>query len=416
MFSGNSYKIKSFRFFLAGQGLENFGESMRFIAVTTLIYKLTGSGISAAAGIALSALPGIFASPFAGVLGDKAREGRLLVLIDIVRFLTVPLFLHAGSVAHIYLLLILISVLDVFYNPSRKKYVLGVSGREGALKANSMLTGAAGAAYLAGPLLAGYLTDTYGPAPSIIISSLCCLMSSLLTVISVISAGSGKPCPYRTHTGESTLSGILDGWNYCRNTPGVWELLAAGIIIGFCTIAVNLSFYPYAFDVIKVTSRGWSLMITIYYGSNLLAMLLAGYMDSRSGRSGMRSGRLFYGGLAVVSFLWLFYIIVRNYAFILLLQFVEGTIISFATILLAARYQIITDKMYMARVTGLNDVVTSVGKLAGMGLTAYMISRFSFCGVFAFCSILMLVFSIAAGLRSGWTGEKGKPAAMVRCK
>jgi len=401
MYSEKSAIGSPFTIFLAGQGLENLGESMRFIAVTTLIFKLTGSGISAAAGVALSALPGILASPFAGVLGDRAREGRLLVLIDIARFLTLPLFLYAGSIVHIYILLVLISVLDVFYNPSRKKYVLSITGREGALKANSLLTGAAGAAYLAGPILAGFLTDTQGPALSIVISSLCCLMSGFMTLASVISSGRNRTSLRSAYACKSTLSGLAEGLRYCLDTPGLWELLAAGIILGFCTISVNLAFYPYAFDIIKVTAKGWSLMITVYYGANLMAMFLTGYIDSRSGRNNVRSSRMIYACLCVVSLIWLIYTVIRNYAFILLLQFVEGTLISVAGIILAARYQIITGREYMARVTGLNDVLASAGKLVGMGCTAFIAGMFTFGGVFAFCSILLLVFSVAAGCSSG---------------
>lgn len=400
---------RSFNIFLAGQFLENLAESVRFIAVTTLIFRLSGSGISAAAGVALSALPGIFASPFAGIMADKAKEGRVLILIDIMRFFTVPLFLHARSIVNIYLLLVIISFLDVFYNPSRKKYVLGITGKEGALKANSLLTGAAGAAYLAGPVLSGYLTDTYGPAPSIIIASLCCLISDLLTFISVILAGRSKPALFVSSTDKNTLTDIAETLHYCRNTAGLWELLTAGIIIGFGSICVNLAFYPFAFDVIKVTARGWSLMITIYYGTNLLAVFLTGYLSGFSSRA-VKNGRLMYGCLAAVSLIWMMYSLIRNYTVILLLQFIEGMAMSVAGIILAARFQILTDNEYMGRVTGLGDVLSSAGKLAGMACTAVITAKFSPEHVFVFCSILLLSFSLAAdslaaGFSSGRTSS-----------
>jgi len=197
---------------------------------------------------------------------------------------------------------------------------------------------------------------------------------------------------------------------YCLDTPGLWELLAAGIILGFCTISVNLAFYPYAFDVLKVTAKGWSLMITIYYGANLLAMFLTGYISSRSGRYEMRTGRVIYGCLGVVSLIWLLYTVIRNYALVLLLQFIEGTMISVAGIILSARYQVITGREYMARVTGLNDVLASAGKLAGLGCTAFIAGRFTFSGVFVLCSILILTFSLAAVCISGRTAG-GRQAA-----
>lgn len=392
---------KHFRFFLAGQGILNLGESMRFIAITILLYKLTGSGVSAAAGVFFASLPSILASPFAGVLGDRIREGRLLILIDIARFLTVPVYLCAKNTTHIYLLLILISISDVFYNPSRRKYILGSTGSDNALKANSQLTGAAGAAYLAGPLLAGFLTDSFGAAPVILLAALCCLLSAFLTFLSMLTGG-GNRSVMLSGLYETKTSAFKNGIKYCRDRPAIIELLLAGLFIGFCSISVNLAFYPFAFDMIKVSGKGWSLMITIYYGTNLLAMLLTKYVEKRFG---MRDGRLFYSCLTVVSVIWLLYTIVRGYAFILMLQFIEGVFAAIAGIILAARFQMITGKQYMARVTSLNDVLSSAGKLVGMGCTAFIASRYSFLYVFVMCGILLFVFSFARQIKPGWIGD-----------
>jgi MFS family permease len=388
---------RAFRTFLAGQGILSFGESARFIAVTILMHDIAGSGIPAAAGVALSALPGILASPFAGVIGDRSGEGRLLVLLDILRSLAVLLFLFAGNIAQIYLLIVLISISDVFYNPSRQKYVLEVIGKRGVFRANSLLTGASGAAYLAGPMLSGFLTDKYGPAPSILLSSVCCLISAALTFSSAMvwkmkNRSSGKPL-----SRESALSSLSNGIRYCRNIPAIRGLLSAGFVLGFCTISVNLAFYPFAFDALRVDAKRWSMMITTYYGANLLAMVFAGQMDGSPGR---RSGRTLYRCLAAVSLIWLLYAATRKFAVVLLLQFAEGTALAACGIILAARLQTAADKEYMARAAALNDMMAGAGKLAGMGVTSLIIGKRSFTDVFIFCGILLLMFAI-----SGCTGQ-----------
>lgn len=68
---------RPFSLFLAGQGILSFGEAVRFIAVTVLMYDITGSGVSTAAGIALSTLPGILISPLQAlpVTGPEGRNG-----------------------------------------------------------------------------------------------------------------------------------------------------------------------------------------------------------------------------------------------------------------------------------------------------------------------------------------------------
>jgi len=390
---------RSFLVFLAGQGILGMAESIRFIAVTILIHDITGSGISAATGTALSALPGLLASPFAGVIGDRSRERRLLVLIDILRSLTVLLFLFAGNITQIYLLVILISLSDVFYNPSRRKYVLRITGKEGALKANSLLTGAGGAAWLAGPLFAGFLTDKYGPTPSILLSSVCCLITALLTVFSAAEGETGTYAVKKQYRRESALSALTDGIRYCRTSAPIRELLAADFVLGFCIISVNLAFYPFAFDILKVTAKGWGMMITAYYGANLLAMFLVGQIGSRSDKGG---GRAFYACLASVAFIWLLYAVSEAYAVVLLLQFAEGTILAVSGIILAARCQTAADREYMARVTAFSDMMAGIGKVAGMGATSFIIGKCSYIGVFVFCGILMFIFAIKGSAGSVW--------------
>lgn len=394
---------RAFRIFLAGQGILGFGESVRFIAVTMLIHDIAGSGISAAAGAALSALPGILASPFAGVIGDRSGEGRLLVLMDILKSLTALLFLAAGNVAQIYLLIILISILDVFYNPSRRKYVLRMTGKKGALKANSLLTGAGGAAYLAGPVAAGFLTDKYGPAPSILVSSACCLVSALFTVFSAAADHPGNYAANVQSSHETALSAMKKGIRYCMAAVPIRELLAAEFVVGFCTISVNLAFYPFAFDILKVTAKGWGMMITAYYGANLLAMFIAGQMDSRPDKG---DARTFYSCLAAVAVIWILYAFTKTYEAVLMLQFAEGTIIAVSGIILAARFQVAADREYMARVTAFSDMMAGLGKLAGMVVTSVLIRKCSLIGVFIVCGILMLIFAVNGSAKPAWAPDR----------
>ncbi len=393
----------AFLLFLTGQGVLNLGEAIRFIAVTVLIYKLSGSGITAAAGAAIAALPSIIASPFSGVLGDRMNESRILIATDIIRFFTVPLFLYAHKVSFIYLLLVVISLLDVVYGPSRKKFILGLTGKGKALEANSRLTGVSGAAYLIGPMLAGILTDLYGPAPAIIIAALCCLVSCILTTTAVKVCGGYNGIRGYGDGGPkgSFVSQLLGGIGYCKSAAFIRELLAIGLITGFCTISVNLSFYPFAFDVLSVTAKGWSLMITVYYGTNLVAMLLVGCFDRRRSRKGSGGG-LFYLCLALVSVVWFQYSYIRSYPAVLLLQFAEGTAIAVCGILLAARYQKLTDRRFMARVSGIGDIAGSAGRLAGMGCTALITWYFSFSEVFTVSGVVLLVFVLVSLTNSVW--------------
>lgn len=387
---------KSFNIYLAGQGISNLGDSFRFIAVTILIFKITGSGLNAAAGLALSSIPSIIASPFAGVFGEKMDERRLLVIIELVRLATVPLFIFADHIVYIYILLILLALLDMFYMPSKRKYVLRITGRNGAVKANSLLTGVTGAAYLTGPVAAGILTDFKGHQPVIIIAAICCGVSAILTYIS------GSLCTDSANTQRrirhiKTYNGVEDfinGFKYCYSDTNVRPLISTGYILGLCVISINMVFYPFAFDTLKVTARGWSLMITIYYGTNLVAMLTVKKLDRFLKKHEKNMSRMIYAGLAVTAVIWAGYALTDNYAVVLALQFFEGSVIAMCGIILAAKFQLITERRFMARVSSINDLFSNVGKIIGLSASALLIGVFSYRAVFVFCSAVMLLFAL----------------------
>lgn len=387
---------KSFNIYLIGQGISNLGESFRFIAVTILIYKITGSGLDAAAGLALSSIPSIIASPFAGVLGERIDERRLLVIIELVRAATVPLFIFADNILYVYILLVLLALLDIFYMPSKRKYVLRTTGRSGAVKANSLLTGAAGAAYLAGPMMAGILTDYRGHRPAIVIAAISCGISAILTYIS------GKLCEESTNIKRNRrqikiyngVDDFVSGIRYCCSDANVRPLILIGCILGFCIISINMVFYPFAFDALKVTAKGWSLMISIYYGTNLVAMFLVKRLDKFLKKHEKNMVRLIYAGLAVTAAIWAGYALTASYAVVLALQFAEGSVVSICGIILAAEFQLITEKCYMARVSSINDILANAGKLIGLSASAFLIGIYSYRAVFVFCSVVMFLFSL----------------------
>ena len=376
---------RSFLLFLFGQGLSNLGDSFRFVAVTVLLYKLTGSGVAAALGLLFSIVPSLLLSPFAGAAGDILDEKYLLAGIDLIRAAVVLLFLFRSDLTGIYLILVLLSAIDTIYSPSRKKFILRLAGKNGVLGANSLLTGISGAAYLAGPLMAGFLTDAYGPSPAFLVNSAACIMSAAATLLV-----KAKALPHCKSAGRSIIREIAAGFSYCKRNQKVREIIGAIIVTGFSTIAVNMAFYPFAFDSLAVTAKGWSLMITVYYGTNLMALPVIRLLSGRGGRPDFR---LFYAGLFLTGMIWFVYTFIHSFIIVLLLQFIEGTVLAVCGILFSSRMQLVSDSGYLARVAGVGDILSGWAKLCAMGCTLLIMQASSFRLVFLINAVLLLLFS-----------------------
>lgn len=384
--------------FLLSQGISNLGDSFRFIAVTMLLLKLTGSGISTSLGLIFSILPSLVLSPFAGTVGDILPEKHLMALIDAIRGAVIILFAFNSKVEIIFLLLIVLSVLETMYSPLRRKFILRIAGRNGVLNANSLLTGFSGAAFLAGPLLAGFLTEIYGTEPAFYIAGISLIISSGLILSIKISIKTSIKTSIKIHH-ENIMQNfhrksgfyeeLVKGFNYVRNNRPVIEIVFTGIIAAFCSISMNMAFYPFSFDVLKLDAKGWSLLISVYYGTNLLAMFLS-FIIGRYMK--LQAWRTIYAGFAITALIWAFYGFTKNYSLVLVYQFIEGTVLAVCGILLTTLMQTTTQKGYMARVSGISDIAAGVGKLAGMVFTYAVIMVESYRSVFILNSIILLLF------------------------
>ncbi len=415
-FRGNAMRVKdkaldallhdgAFVRFLLSQGISNLGDSFRFIAVTMLLLKLTGSGISTSLGLIFSILPSLVLSPFAGTVGDILPEKHLMALLDAIRGAVILLFIFNSRVEVIFLLIILLSALETIYSPLRRKLTLRITGKDGVLNANSILTGLSGAAFLAGPLLAGFLTEAYGTGPAFFIAGISFVFSSGL-ILSI------KTCRENGVHGLKRKSGFHEelskGFTYVRKNPPVMEIVFTGIVAAFCSISMNMAFYPFAFDVLKLDSKGWSLLISVYYGTNLLAMFIS-FMMSRNMKR--HPWGIIYAGLAITALLWASYGFTRDFPLVLVFQFMEGTVLAVCGIVLSTLMQTTANGGFIARVSGISDITAGVAKLASMACTYAIMMLESYRSVFLLNAGILLLFVVFKLFRTD-TARKGGHVAL----
>src|SRR5258708_7698628 len=82
-----AFRSKSFRIFYAGQGLSLLGNWMQSVAMSWLVYRLTGSALLLGITAGAQQLPMLLLSPIAGVWADRVNRRRLLMVIQCLAFL-----------------------------------------------------------------------------------------------------------------------------------------------------------------------------------------------------------------------------------------------------------------------------------------------------------------------------------------
>src|SRR5690349_14037612 len=88
-----SLKYPNYRLFFTGQAISLIGTWMQRVAISWLVYRITGSAFLLGAVTFLSLIPSLFLSPFAGSFVDRYNKYRVLM------FTQVTLMLQAGILA-----------------------------------------------------------------------------------------------------------------------------------------------------------------------------------------------------------------------------------------------------------------------------------------------------------------------------
>ncbi len=173
-----SLQYRNYRLFFTGQSVSLIGTWMQRIALPWMVYHMTGSvfllGIVSFAG----QVPTFILAPFAGVLTDRWRRYRVLLvtqIVSLVQALILAVLALAGVIQiwHIVALSIMLGCINAFDIPSRHSFVVEMVEKKedlgNAIALNSMMFNGA---RLIGPSIAGVMLATTGEGICFLINAI----------------------------------------------------------------------------------------------------------------------------------------------------------------------------------------------------------------------------------------------------
>lgn len=395
-------KNKPFRLFLLSQGVSSFGDTFQLIAVTALIFKLTGSGLYAGFGLLSMPICSLLFSIFAGSLADSIYEKYILIINDLLRGIIVILFAFSGSIVSIYSLLFILAILNIFYIPPSRKFIMKLLRPEELLIGNSILIGISGAAYLFGPILAGVIVGIWGVDIAFWVNGLSFFYSGFQIIfIKTSKYKIRQKLRVKMNLLKQLSEEIRIGLECFFKFSDIKELVMISTMFGLGNAAVNFGFFTFAFQVLKVTNLGWGFMISVLYGSNLIALFISMFLEKRS----IKNINLFiYLQFLSVSIIWLCYGFTESFSLVILLQIIEGIASALFWMFLITRLQLVTPTICMGRIIAVNEILGNVGKIVGICMSYFIIDFYSSQKVFIvsslFC-IFYLFYRLMRAFKSG---------------
>lgn len=249
----------NFRRYFYGQICSVLGTFIQAVALSWLVYRLTGSPALLGLTAFLSQAPQLVVGPLAGVLIDRVDRRRLMIALQIVyavqaTTLAVLVFLDAVAVWHLLALAALLGVLNSFDLPTRQSLLLYLVDDKSTL-ANAVALNAAvvHSGRLLGPPIAGLLL-------AVVPESVCFLINAL-SYLGPISAVLAIRAEIPRQRNLKTGSALREVYAFIRGNPQARSALLAVAMVNLTASTYVVLMPVFARDIFAGSSQalGWLL-------------------------------------------------------------------------------------------------------------------------------------------------------------
>ncbi len=323
---------RNFRLYFAGQGISMLGSWIQQVALSWLIYRITGSAALLGVTAFCSLFPQLLVGPLAGAWIDKQDKRRWLIIVQ--SLLALQAFILAAGTwsdaigsAFIVFMAICLGVINSFDGPLRQSLIASfVDDREdlpNALALNAMLFNAG---RFLGPPLAGVMLGLMSESACFLFNGL----SFLAVIIGLARMRVTAPPRASGSVGEVFRNGLAYAWQ----TMSVRKLILVLVALNLTASAYTVLLPVFARDIFAgdATTLGWlwgaagcgAFSSTIFLATRksnpqILGGVCSGVLMGALALLGMGASQSF--GLAMVCMLVLgFGISVCNVGTLMLLQ------------------------------------------------------------------------------------------------
>ncbi|MGZ8598107.1 MAG: dTMP kinase [Actinomycetota bacterium] len=264
---------------LAAMTISSLGDWVGFVAVTTLVTRLSGS--VAAAGFAVGAvmtarmLPAVLFGPIAGALVDRVDRKRIMMLSDIGRGAMYATMAFVGELWAIFLLSFAIECLALLWTPARDATLPNMVPRRQLGNANAIgllstyATLPLGAAVFSGLAAfsswVGARVPWLGARPEslalLIDAGTFAFSAFMLSRIAFPPSGAGM-LRGRLDLGR-VWRDVVDGLRFLRE-DSIASAMTAGIVVAFAAVGAVLAVGPIFVSTLDADAAAWGIIVTAF--------------------------------------------------------------------------------------------------------------------------------------------------------
>ncbi|WP_457786644.1 MFS transporter [Geobacillus sp. Geo 8.1] len=266
-----------------GRLFSNFGDGLKFIAISWLTYDQTDSVLMVGGVLAVTTIPGIILTPIAGVWLDKFDRRIIAMTVEFIQCLTLLAWFYTIQVNGIqvwtlYLFTALLAVGQSITMPALFSLIPEVFEKDQVLKVNSVLSISTQAGYLLGSGLGGFIIAFISPTGAILVNGLTYLISG----IAIVFLRKGVVIPERSENSKTHLgflSSFLQTFSYTRTHKDIGILIVMGISTWLVTMVINVLLAPFTKEVLKTGIWGFGILDAMVGIGSIVGSICIGWLE-----------------------------------------------------------------------------------------------------------------------------------------
>jgi MFS family permease len=263
---------RNFRWFFLARAITMIAGSMSSIALAFAVLEIDNDARSLSVVLAAFTISNIVFVLFGGVVADRLPRALIIqacYVIDILSIGTIAALLFTGSAT--IPLLVLLSIVNgastAFVLPAMQGIIPQLTTPEHLQQANAMLSFVRSAVTIGGPIIAGILVATSGPAWAMVVQA-----AGWVVAIPVLAL---VKLPPPAHAGGTTMFHDLRiGWREFWSRSWLWTIVLAFMVMNAIHVGAWGVVGPYIAkndDLLGITGWGW---VVSAEGAGVLLMTL----------------------------------------------------------------------------------------------------------------------------------------------
>jgi MFS family permease len=297
----SSLRSRNYRTYFIGQGISLIGTWMQNIALSWLVYRLTGSVFLLGLVSFTSQIPTFIITPFTGVLTDKYNRLKIMTVAQVFFMLqalamTLLVLLNLVEVWHIIVLSTIFGIISAFDAPARQSLVIDLiddpKNLGNAIALNSALFNGA---RLIGPAIAGVTIALVGEG--------ICFLLNTLSFFAVIAALLQIKLPVKKTPIQSSnfKESFTEGFHYTFRSVPIRTLIILLAILSLFGFPFMVLLPAYAKEILHGGSDTLGFLMSALGTGALMGAIYMAARKSVLGLGKIISINAVILGLAVVS-------------------------------------------------------------------------------------------------------------------